>query len=238
MGGANGIRDEFDPDRRWARLGGAERTVRGRTARYYITNLPVTVRAAQVAELVRGHWGIQNSLHWVLDDTFQEDRCPPAHRPCRPQHGRPAVHRLELPDASQAVFLAKDVNSPVAQDGGPQPCPIGDHHGPVTTLSTPYPDAVLAAMSAAVVVQVAAERVDVRIDHWPDQCDGCGAVLPWPDAVPVARRIPERQTQDDACWWVTNAAADPVAWQARDDDRTTDLDQGNRIMNWGDGDGV
>ena len=28
-----------------------------------------------VADLVRGHWGVENSLHWVLDDTFQEDRC-------------------------------------------------------------------------------------------------------------------------------------------------------------------
>ena len=46
-----------------------------RTARYYITNLPVTVGAAAVADLVRGHWGIENSLHWVLDDTFREDRC-------------------------------------------------------------------------------------------------------------------------------------------------------------------
>ena len=33
--------------------------------------------------------------------------------------------------------LAKDVNSPIAQDGGPQPRPTGAHHGPVTTLSTP-----------------------------------------------------------------------------------------------------
>ena len=24
---------------------------------------------------MRGHWGGENSLHWVLDDIFQEDRC-------------------------------------------------------------------------------------------------------------------------------------------------------------------
>ena len=24
---------------------------------------------------VRGHWGIENSLHWVVDDTIQEDCC-------------------------------------------------------------------------------------------------------------------------------------------------------------------
>ena len=83
LGGANGILDEIDPDQRWEALGCAvrvvaERTVRDRTTRavrYYITNLPVTVGAAHMADLVRGHWGVENSLHWVLDDTFQEDRC-------------------------------------------------------------------------------------------------------------------------------------------------------------------
>ena len=83
LGGPHGILEEIDPDQRWAGLGCAvrmvaERTVRGRTTRavrYYITNLPVTVGAARVADLVRGHWGVENSLHWVLDDTFQEDRC-------------------------------------------------------------------------------------------------------------------------------------------------------------------
>jgi predicted transposase YbfD/YdcC len=24
---------------------------------------------------VRGHWGIENNLHWQLDVTFQEDQC-------------------------------------------------------------------------------------------------------------------------------------------------------------------
>ena len=42
--------------------------------RYYITNLPLDTGAARIADLVRGHWGVENSLHWVLDDTFQEDR--------------------------------------------------------------------------------------------------------------------------------------------------------------------
>ena len=83
MGGANSIRDELDPDHRWTALGCAvrvvaERILHGHTAQfvcYYITNLPVTLGAARVADLVRGHWGVDNSLHWVLDDTFQEDRC-------------------------------------------------------------------------------------------------------------------------------------------------------------------
>jgi predicted transposase YbfD/YdcC len=40
--------------------------------RYYITNLP-EVTAERLNALVRGHWGIENCLHWVLDVTFSED---------------------------------------------------------------------------------------------------------------------------------------------------------------------
>ena len=38
---------------------------------YYITSL--AAKAAPLAEAVRGHWGIENRLHWVLDVTFGED---------------------------------------------------------------------------------------------------------------------------------------------------------------------
>ena len=29
--------------------------------------------AAEMANLVRGHWGIENGLHWLLDVVFRED---------------------------------------------------------------------------------------------------------------------------------------------------------------------
>jgi predicted transposase YbfD/YdcC len=41
--------------------------------RYFISSLRPQVKA--FAKAVRGHWGIENSLHWVLDVTFAEDQC-------------------------------------------------------------------------------------------------------------------------------------------------------------------
>jgi predicted transposase YbfD/YdcC len=39
--------------------------------RYYISSLAVVVK--QFARAVRGHWGIENTCHWVLDMTYRED---------------------------------------------------------------------------------------------------------------------------------------------------------------------
>lgn len=90
-----------------------------------------TVRV--VAEyIVRGHWrrpsGCGHSLHWVLDNTFQEDRYH-----LRTGHvtrnmaslRRIALNLLTIP----RQFLVKDVNSPIAQDGGLQPRTTGTDHG-------------------------------------------------------------------------------------------------------------
>src|SRR5215211_4221946 len=42
---------------------------------YAITSLPPErAGAARLLELWRGHWGIENRLHWVRDVTFDEDR--------------------------------------------------------------------------------------------------------------------------------------------------------------------
>ena len=41
--------------------------------RYYI--LSVLLSAKEFAGAVRGHWGIENNLHWQLDVSFREDGC-------------------------------------------------------------------------------------------------------------------------------------------------------------------
>ena len=45
--------------------------------RYYILSRLITVQ--EFAAAVRGHWGIENNLHWQLDVSFREDEC----RVCR-----------------------------------------------------------------------------------------------------------------------------------------------------------
>jgi predicted transposase YbfD/YdcC len=41
--------------------------------RYYISSLPADAKLQ--LEAVRGHWGIENQAHWVLDVAFREDDC-------------------------------------------------------------------------------------------------------------------------------------------------------------------
>jgi predicted transposase YbfD/YdcC len=48
--------------------------VRAQETRYYISDENFA-KASYYQSLVRGHWGIENHLHWHLDVTFKEDLC-------------------------------------------------------------------------------------------------------------------------------------------------------------------
>lgn len=58
-----------------------ERTItrKGKTCHevaYAVTSLPVaSASPEQLLKIWRGHWGIENRVHWVRDVTFDEDRC-------------------------------------------------------------------------------------------------------------------------------------------------------------------
>jgi predicted transposase YbfD/YdcC len=50
------------------RVGGAEPTCE---TSFYISSLPLRVK--EFARAARGHWSVENQLHWVLDVAFRED---------------------------------------------------------------------------------------------------------------------------------------------------------------------
>lgn len=71
----------LDPEHAWPGLRSVaavtgERRIGGsvsRETRYCLSSLPAD--AAAIAAAVRGHWGIENRLHWALDVAFREDDC-------------------------------------------------------------------------------------------------------------------------------------------------------------------
>ena len=56
---------------------------------YYISSLNKHKKAKQFLAYSRGHWSVENSLHWQLDVTFDEDR-----RRIRKDHGAENFSRL------------------------------------------------------------------------------------------------------------------------------------------------
>lgn len=75
------ITERVDPNYKWQKLKSiglveSVRTVDGKTTvetRYYISSL--SNNAAIFGQSVRSHWGVENSLHWVLDVALNEDDC-------------------------------------------------------------------------------------------------------------------------------------------------------------------
>ena len=75
------ISNRIDPENKWKKLNSvgmveSVRTENGKTTvetRYYISNL--NLDAKKFGDSVRSHWGIENSLHWILDVALNEDDC-------------------------------------------------------------------------------------------------------------------------------------------------------------------
>jgi hypothetical protein len=44
-----------------------------RETRFYITSL--VWLASQIGPVIRAHWVVENSLHWVMDMIFRDDEC-------------------------------------------------------------------------------------------------------------------------------------------------------------------
>jgi predicted transposase YbfD/YdcC len=78
--------ESVDPEELWRDLSAVGIAISDRVdsqgrqsmeTRYYILSRLIT--ASEFAGAVRGHWGIENNLHWQLDVSFREDEC----RVCR-----------------------------------------------------------------------------------------------------------------------------------------------------------
>ena len=104
-------------DEPWPRLGSlilveSVREVDGKTSverRHFVSSLQ-GIDAARVAGLVRGHWSVENNLHWQLDVSFREDQ-----RRIRKDHGpenfsrlcRMALNRLKADKTTKAGIVGK-----------------------------------------------------------------------------------------------------------------------------------
>lgn len=86
----------------------SERCINGKTSfeqRFYISSLPAD--AGRLANAVRAHWAVENSLHWCMDVAFADDQM-------RARTGH-AAHNLAVPKHITLNLIRLD---PVKRKGG------------------------------------------------------------------------------------------------------------------------
>jgi predicted transposase YbfD/YdcC len=95
-----------------------KRTIKGETTEevvYGITSLDLEeANARRLLELTRGHWGIENKLHYVRDVTFGEDGCR-VRKGSAPQVlaavRNAVIHLLAQVDASSKAAAIRRLNN-------------------------------------------------------------------------------------------------------------------------------
>jgi len=95
-----------------------QRTIKGQTTEevvYGITSLDLQeANAKRLLELTRGHWGIENKLHYVRDVTFGEDGCR-VRKGSAPQVlaavRNAVIHLLAQVDASSIAAAIRRLNN-------------------------------------------------------------------------------------------------------------------------------
>jgi predicted transposase YbfD/YdcC len=78
-----------------------------RETRFYITSLMLV--ASLLGPVVRSHWAIENSLHWVLDMVFRDDECRlrTDHAPANFTTVKHMAHNLIRKDPTKASLRLK-----------------------------------------------------------------------------------------------------------------------------------
>ena len=61
--------------------------------RYFISSL-AGIDASRMAQIIRGHWSVENKLHWVLDVSFAEDQS--RQRKCHSAENFSRLRRIAL----------------------------------------------------------------------------------------------------------------------------------------------
>jgi predicted transposase YbfD/YdcC len=83
---------------------------------YAVTSLSITdAKPAQIAAWLRGHWAIENKLHWVRDVTYAEDHSQIRTGRRAPGHGDPQKHSHQHPTAQRPYQHRRRAPTPRAQ---------------------------------------------------------------------------------------------------------------------------